>query len=677
MSRHLLFVVVVVLLAAGCKRSRNADEEAKKVTPTSTDDATKELVDEDYRFQLAWPGSGWKVLREKDARHLNPEAVAGLTDGKGVNSIVIVEHLPGATLAGFADAIVDGLALEDKDVAERAATKVSGIDAIRIRVTGKMNDLAIEFRGVLLIHQEHAYQMLAFRPGSLGNEGALDKAIAAFSILPGTVKAREVSTAVDDQTGVGWRVAKGVFESAAGRLRVRPAAGWRLLVGGELHKVNADADVGMSNASVGAYVTAISEPITGADVKGFVEGRIDAVMADLTRVDESSKATIIGEEVALVRGRREGGMPLEYVIAVLAEGGRGYQFIAWYPVAKRDVAEPMVLAALASFERLSPDDFAKLTAELTATPDRQNFVGSTYTLRGGTYLDFDRHLRWRMQPGFWKLLVGQDARASNADALLVAQDVVRGLQMELIVEPVASFTPATFYSAVESQLVAAGVAIDRREEAKLGSSKARLLEGKLATAGLALRYRSTAGIIGDLAIQLTTWGAEPEWPDDAAISSIASGIEVVPSLVEVESGSQFKDHRLGYAIGLPNSWRHEDVTPASMKAVASMHQWKSGRNQILVVAIYTLEQQDDAWLMDLLEQTMRGKLAVVAASTPKTSTAKLAGRDARHVIWSSADGRADMFMLKRDATFYGVLALSSDGSQSSAEAARTAFALLE
>jgi len=676
MSRQLSLLVLVVVLAAGCKRSTR-EEEAKKVTPTSTDDATKDIVDADYRFRLTWPGTGWKLLREKDARHLNPDALAGLTRGNGVNSIVIVEHLPGAELAAFADVIVDGMEVENKEVAERTATKVSGIDALRIRVTGKINDLPIEFRGLLLIHQEHAYQMLAFVPGSMGSAGDLDTALAAFSIEPGVVKTRQDSTVVEDQVGVGWRIGKGVFESAASRLRARTPPGWRLLVGDELFKMNADADVGMASATVGAYVTVISEPVTGSDVKGYIAGRVDAVMSSLMPLDAPAPTKIIGKNVTLVRGKREAGMPLEYLIGVIVEGQRGYQFIAWYPLAKRSAAEPTVLAALGSFELLSKADLSKLTAELVAAPDRQNFVGATYALRGGTYFDFAQHLRWRLPPGFWKFLVGQEARASNADAMVAASDVVRGLQMELIVEQAGSTTPADYAATVERQLVKGGIVINRRDDAKLGTSKARLLEGKLATAGLALRYRSTSGIVGDLAIQLSLWGAESEWPDEAAISAITSGIELAPSLVDTDEGAHFKDHRLGFTVELPSKWRREDATPSAMKPIASMQQWKSGRNQILVVAIYTLEQHDDAWLIDLVEQTMRQNLASVAASTPETATGKLAGRDARHVIWSSSEGRADLMMFKRDATFYGVLAVSSDGSSSTLETARNAFGLLE
>lgn len=677
MSRYLSLVLLSVILVSGCKRTRTAEEEAKKVTPTSTDDATKDLADEDYRFRLKWPGTGWKLLREKDARHLNPDAVAGLTNGSGVNSIVIVEHLPGAELSALTDAIVDGMAMEDKQVAERTPTKVSGIDATRIRVTGKINDLSIEFRGVLLIHQEHAYQMLAFVPSSMDKHGDLDTAIAAFSIEPGTVKVRDVSRAIDDQAGVGWHVAKGVFESVASRLRVRPAAGWRLLIGDELHNMNPDADVGLANATVGAYVTAISEPINGGDVKGYIAGRIEAVMAELTRDDQPVKATIMGEEVTLVRGKREGGMPLEYMIGVVVQGGRGHQFVAWYPVAKRDAAAPMVLAALGSFERMSDPDLAGLTTELAALPDTQNFVGSTYALRSGTYLDFDKHLRWRMPAGFWKFSVGQEARASNADVLLGAEDVVRGLQLELIVEQATSVTPAAYYSAVENHLAEAGVVIDRRDEAKIGSAKGQMIEGKLARGGLALRYRTTAAVVGGLGVQLSVWGQVSAWPDDATLSSFGSGVEVVPSLVEVEPGTKYKDHRLGYAVGLPDKWRREDETPASMKAIATIQQWKSGRNDILVVAIYTLEQQDDAWLIGLVEQTMRQKLAMAATSAPKAATAKLAGRDVRHLTWSSLEGRADLLMLKRNATFYAVLAISSDGSDSTLETARKAFELLD
>jgi hypothetical protein len=39
--------------------------------------ATEPLVDEDYQFHIAWPGPGWTLLGESDARQVAPDAIAG------------------------------------------------------------------------------------------------------------------------------------------------------------------------------------------------------------------------------------------------------------------------------------------------------------------------------------------------------------------------------------------------------------------------------------------------------------------------------------------------------------------------------------------------------------------------------------------------------------------------
>ena len=55
-----LVVALALALASGCK-DRGRDRDDRRLTATSTDDATAPIVDEDYRFRLAWPGPGWKL----------------------------------------------------------------------------------------------------------------------------------------------------------------------------------------------------------------------------------------------------------------------------------------------------------------------------------------------------------------------------------------------------------------------------------------------------------------------------------------------------------------------------------------------------------------------------------------------------------------------------------------
>lgn len=50
------------------------------------------------------------------------------------------------------------------------------------------------------------------------------------------------------RSGPGWRIRKGAYESLAGAFRLRPAEGWRLLVGDQLAKVEALGEAGIFHA---------------------------------------------------------------------------------------------------------------------------------------------------------------------------------------------------------------------------------------------------------------------------------------------------------------------------------------------------------------------------------------------------------------------------------------------
>ena len=141
---------LAMLLTIGCRDRVDPAAEARKVTPTSTDDATAPLVDEDFRFRLAWPGEGWKVLHERDARRLNGDAVAGLLH-KQVMTIVIVESLPGLEREAFTQLVIDNLAFTDKQSSVEVRT-VDGHDESRILVTGTQDGRVTTVRGRLSRH---------------------------------------------------------------------------------------------------------------------------------------------------------------------------------------------------------------------------------------------------------------------------------------------------------------------------------------------------------------------------------------------------------------------------------------------------------------------------------------------------------------------------------------------
>jgi hypothetical protein len=664
-----LLALALALALGGCKKRRDPDAEAKKVTTSSTYDATEPLVDEDYRFRLDWPGRGWKVLREDDARRINKDAVAGL-QSDDTNLFVIVESAPGAELADFAALIVDNMAMEDKQ-AEQEPARVGDTPAIRIDVSGKLNDTPFRCRGLVLLHQDHAYQVLAFAAGR-GDRARLDQALDAFSLVPGQVRRRTVSAAVADQLGIGWHIAGGTFASAASRLRVRPPDGWRLAVGFELANMNPSAEVGMVGTEVDVYLAVITEPVPGLDRDAYAAARRAEAFGEATPIDPM-KATVLGRPIELHRVRSEQGMVLELVHGVVYDRERAYQVMGWYSAALRERAEPALAAGLAAIELLDDAGVAAVDAALAAAPDRQNEIGAGYALRAGTYHDFTHHLRWKKPPGYWRITVGQAARAGNPDAQLSAEEVRTGLNAQLILEPAEGWDAAGYHQAIVGALVGNGLVRRRDGEGMIAGAPATFTELDLPTGGVTLRYRVTTAIVGDVAVQAIAWSVDSTWPGDEVVAAIAAGLERAPE-PEVDAGPPFRDRRFGFEVAMPPGWIHSDQTPEVMGALGSIQQWKSGRGMVLVMAVFAVDQQDDTWMLDLLEQKMREAGARMQSESPRTRTGELGGRPARVVTW---EDDAEIWLTSRETTYYGVIVVDPGRTGKTAGIAVESFSLLD
>ncbi len=82
------------------EREHRDEESTRKLTSDSTHDATEDLVDDDFKIRVNWPGAGFKVMAEEDARRIVPEAIGGVigTGGAARCSLAVTaEHLPGTT----------------------------------------------------------------------------------------------------------------------------------------------------------------------------------------------------------------------------------------------------------------------------------------------------------------------------------------------------------------------------------------------------------------------------------------------------------------------------------------------------------------------------------------------------------------------------------------------------
>ena len=130
---------------------------------------------------------------------------------------------------------------------------------------------------------------------------------------------------------------------------------------------------------------------------------------------------------------------------------------------------------------------------------------------------------------------------------------------------------------------------------------------------------------------------------------------------------------------VPPKWkRGNDEIPEAMRAIASLNAWSADGDHVMVVASYTFEQRDEAWLLDLIEQMLRQHFGGTGLGKAETSEATLAGRSARRLTWRGfVRGRIDALLIKRDSTFYAVVTIDKGGTTKTYDLARDTFSLLD
>src|SRR6266545_3097739 len=147
------------LLAAAACRNR---EEPARVTVSSPADAHEAIVDQEYRFRWNWPGSGWKLLREADARKVAPDAIAAAVSADQIWLSLIVESAPGLELESYARMVIAAMTLADKETERFERIQFAGQPAVRTMVRGTMQATRLVFSHIIFLHDGFAYQLVGW-----------------------------------------------------------------------------------------------------------------------------------------------------------------------------------------------------------------------------------------------------------------------------------------------------------------------------------------------------------------------------------------------------------------------------------------------------------------------------------------------------------------------------------
>jgi hypothetical protein len=227
------------------------------------------IVDDDYRFRLARPGGRWFLFGPGEVTKLLPDAAAGANNMGQIYGVIIVEWFPQGDAAAIARALIDIAPLEEKAASTPEPIEFHGLKAVRYRMTGVAGGIRFRYQDIVFVRQGHVYQVLAWglavRTAEDGSD--FEPFVRAFTLLDGTVKGRAAAAPVPGSVGIGWRVKSGIFESAVHGIAVAPRGNWRVVVGVELRKMNADAAVGLALAQPSAQAVVIVGRAVGVDRK--------------------------------------------------------------------------------------------------------------------------------------------------------------------------------------------------------------------------------------------------------------------------------------------------------------------------------------------------------------------------------------------------------------------------
>lgn len=641
-----------VLAAPACKDRPTRD--ATKVTASSTDDATKPLVDDDYRFELAWPGPGWKLTREADVRKLVPDAVAGALNGEALFGAIIVESAPGAVLGEFTDLLVEQMPLEDKTVESRERVQYAGLPAERYVVSGRLNGVWFRFVNHVFVRERFVYQVLGWgQREQLSTSGKeLQPYFDAFKLRPGEIKVR-VPPPIRQAAGVGWRVKDGVFESAITQLRVRPAGDWRLLLGDSLARSSHDAEVGLAHANPDVYIIVIAERAPPDESRAKFETQVRAKLVG----DRGAPyhTTFAGTDLDMVRVTTTTGVKLEFLHGIRYENDQAVQVQAWFHAADRERALKVLPAGLAAFEAIPAADATKLAGELERARDTQVAVGASYSLLGGVYRSFARGWQWKKPAGLWKISTGDDARQLHPESELSLYQ-----QADFIYAIVMPQTIDVDGDAFHRMVLAANPGTQRGHRT-VGDARVSIVDRE--TAAGTFRYHIATLAKGGLGLQVMFWGQavdmDASWPEiDAAIA----GFSIGPLEETSTTGGELVDHRFGFAVRVPPGDLHfSDQTPQGVDAISRIVTWERGGRTFGALALYfpTASLPDEAWMLDYLEQILRDRASAALSERATRSDATLAGLPARHLHWP---GGFDAYIALRDGIAYGVIQQGNVGA---------------
>lgn len=651
MSQHRIVLVIIaaaVLAIAvplgvggyfGFKRYVERAEQAKRqeaeletqIVPGASYDATRDLVDEDFRFRLSWPGKGFKLLGEQEAKRITPDSVAGLMDDKGCLGIVIAESFPGADLATVTQSLVDQMPLDPKHVRSLGPRSFFGLDGMHYLVEGRINGTEARYENALVKRGDYVYQVQSMTLAARA-PGCFDTVVGAFSFLEGEATGRKLDATLHAQERAGFRVRARRFESAAHRLSFEVPEGVRLAVADDVARYDADAAfVALDTHTTLAVGRAV---IAAGDPQAFGAALVGAWEAGLAGEPSSDTASVtLGDGRSIALRRIPGPPGFESIAGHWVHEGDAYWLRAWHPASKSAEGAAAARAMLSKLRCLERAEADRLAAELPRVDDNLRLQDHA-ALRGGRYVDFEDAYTLRIPEGPWLTSTEVAGFGYDASAKLLLRRADLGFVVALMEDEASS-----------------GDALVRAQIASLSRIEPTSIEMEMlppSTAGVELRrahVQLATGAVGRYQIETRThrgkrlhlfvFGLAHNLERAAGeLAELSRGLELAPPPpAEVDwNGTRLSDRRFGFELDLPaGSWTMEAKT-TDLGPLSKSYTLSSSKGVVTAIAFHTPTAELE-FLQGLIEQNVSRAGGPPAERSPTV----VAGLPATRLVWPSSD----------------------------------------
>lgn len=655
-----IFLGAIVLFGGVVLAAQITLRSGLKASTTSTGQhAERPIVDADYRFRLHVPARGWKLLSAANARRINPDAVAGAISPHGIYGMVIVERAPGFSAEKLGRLLLDNLALSPKHQERFEKLRFHDLEAVRFSASGRTRGLLLRFSNLVFVRQGFGFQLLVW-----GAESRLTRAEAAaqtfrraFTLLPGKLRSRRAQGKVADAAGVGWRLRDGAFVSAAQGLAARAPKGWRLSVGDELARTNAQAELGLLHSDPDIYLVVIGERVRGVPPKRFtaylrrlLHGRIAAIERP-----PALEQQVAGKPVVFERHVGKNGFEFQHGVAY--DGDRCAQVLVWYAAQARPQAVKLVPQALAALKWLPAEARARAQAELAGTEALGEQLGADFTLRDGRYRDFAGRFSWKLPAkAFWRARLGPSLLRYDRAARLMLEEPHEGVSLLVSAQP----TPAGATAASEHQRLARrrGATSPLQTSSRdLGTIAALESYRPKHVDGMPFVEQLVTATAGGRSYAVALWGLEGNVrAARQTIGRVLAGFALLaPTQQATERhGQTFVDRLFGFRFTAPTGWKLRDTTPGALGSAGRVLQWQRSGEQIELLVVRG-QRGNSRFFEDLIEQRLREGQSSWRYGKPTRKVATLGGRACRHLHWGGIGGRVDAYLFSRGELLYAVI----------------------